>query len=322
MAKRSHHQKMVRLLSLLDANKLRDTNCLFAGGTAIALLYGEKRESTDLDFLCEDAPSSLRLRNFLREDFSAIFINAVEIIRTKSNNYATSALVKFEDIVTKIEFVYPNLCFNAQEGRGILDASKVPVLSGTNLLHQKFLANTNRGLSLDVNFRDIIDIATMYPFFNKEINFHKAYKQSVKDFGPSVKNIYNKTLNAILSKNTLEIAMKNMAVSLSANWLIFTTDTVSKKIELSQPGIEQIQRIKALSLSKTPYGAFARNKKEFSDLLFIFLSKRLNLSLDAALNLVLEESPASLNKERIFLIENYVRKMEELEDFQGMMFER
>jgi len=45
--RRRHHQHIELLLSALDGNLLRQQHCFFGGGTAIALCYGEYRESVD-----------------------------------------------------------------------------------------------------------------------------------------------------------------------------------------------------------------------------------------------------------------------------------
>ncbi|MCW2313780.1 nucleotidyl transferase AbiEii/AbiGii toxin family protein [Rhodoferax antarcticus] len=57
MFERPHHQRIAQVLYALDAQLLRDKHCLFGGGTAIALRYGEYRESVDIDFLVSDLPS-------------------------------------------------------------------------------------------------------------------------------------------------------------------------------------------------------------------------------------------------------------------------
>ena len=60
---RSHHQRIAKVLESLDGDLLKAHNCLFAGGTAIALRYGEYRESVDIDFLVSDLASYRHLRN-------------------------------------------------------------------------------------------------------------------------------------------------------------------------------------------------------------------------------------------------------------------
>lgn len=51
MFTRPHHQQIAKVLESLDADLLKQHNCLFAGGTAMAMRYGEYRESVDMDFL-------------------------------------------------------------------------------------------------------------------------------------------------------------------------------------------------------------------------------------------------------------------------------
>ena len=41
MFERPHHRRIARVLSALDADLLREANCLFGGGTAMALRFGE-----------------------------------------------------------------------------------------------------------------------------------------------------------------------------------------------------------------------------------------------------------------------------------------
>ena len=67
MFTRPHHQRIANVLESLDADLLKRHNCLFAGGTAIALGYGEYRESVDVDFLVSDLTSYRYLRNLVRE---------------------------------------------------------------------------------------------------------------------------------------------------------------------------------------------------------------------------------------------------------------
>ena len=67
MFSRPHHQRIAKVLESLDADSLKEHNCLFAGGTAIALQYGEYRESVDMDFLVSDLASYRYLRTLVRE---------------------------------------------------------------------------------------------------------------------------------------------------------------------------------------------------------------------------------------------------------------
>jgi hypothetical protein len=63
MFERPHHQRIARLLEALDGPLLRERQCLFGGGTAITLRYGEYRESVDVDFLVSAKEQYRDLRN-------------------------------------------------------------------------------------------------------------------------------------------------------------------------------------------------------------------------------------------------------------------
>lgn len=65
MFERVHHQRIARVLDALDGKLLRESHCLFGGGTAIALRFGEYRESVDIDFLVSDIASYRNLRQLL-----------------------------------------------------------------------------------------------------------------------------------------------------------------------------------------------------------------------------------------------------------------
>lgn len=63
MFERRHHRQIAKLLRVLDGGKLLRFHCLFGGGTAMALRFGEYRESVDVDFLVSDeAATSSTLR--------------------------------------------------------------------------------------------------------------------------------------------------------------------------------------------------------------------------------------------------------------------
>lgn len=56
MFERPHHRRIAQVLHALNAPLLRDNHCLFGGGTAIAMRYGEYRESVDMDFRKRTVP--------------------------------------------------------------------------------------------------------------------------------------------------------------------------------------------------------------------------------------------------------------------------
>lgn len=62
---RPHHRRIAQVLQSLDGAALRGRQCLFGGGTAIALCCGEFRESVDIDFLVSDLAAYRQLRQAL-----------------------------------------------------------------------------------------------------------------------------------------------------------------------------------------------------------------------------------------------------------------
>src|SRR5215203_4533432 len=62
---RPHHRRIAAILRALDADLLAAHACWFGGGTAMALRYGEYRESVDIDFLVSDAKGYRALREGL-----------------------------------------------------------------------------------------------------------------------------------------------------------------------------------------------------------------------------------------------------------------
>jgi hypothetical protein len=67
MFNRPHHQRIAKVHESLDGNLLKQHNCLIAGGTTIALRYGEYRESVDMDFWSLRYLQYRYLRNSVRE---------------------------------------------------------------------------------------------------------------------------------------------------------------------------------------------------------------------------------------------------------------
>ena len=57
MFNRPHHQKVALVLAKLNSELLKNEQCYFAGGTAIALRFGEFRESVDIDFMTSNIAS-------------------------------------------------------------------------------------------------------------------------------------------------------------------------------------------------------------------------------------------------------------------------
>ena len=78
---RSHHQIIATALGCLDAARLREGECLFAGGTALSLRFGEYRESVDIDFVVADSAAYRRLREECRQNgFPALTVEGQRVV--------------------------------------------------------------------------------------------------------------------------------------------------------------------------------------------------------------------------------------------------
>jgi len=166
--KRLHHQYVARVLNALNAPLLLDNHCLFGGGTAIALRYGEYRESVDIDFLISDIDCYRDLRQLLTSPSGMAAIlreGAAELEQSRpvrADRYGIRTMLLEENYPIKFEIVL--------EGRIQLESPGpqdeicgVTTLSILDALTCKLLANSDRWRDDAVFGRDLIDLAMMEP---------------------------------------------------------------------------------------------------------------------------------------------------------------
>ncbi len=167
MFEREHHRRIATLLEALDAAYLKANACLFGGGTAMALRYGEYRESVDIDFLVSDVDGYRQLRQRLTgsDGVRAItkpgpVLNQVREMR--ADQYGIRTLLRVDGIDIKFEIVL--------EGRIKLEAPGaddqlcgVATLTPLDMATSKLLANSDRWRDDAVLSRDLIDLAMMAP---------------------------------------------------------------------------------------------------------------------------------------------------------------
>ena len=165
MFERPHHQRIARVLETLDGGRLRELSCWFGGGTAIALRYGEYRESVDVDLLVSDLVGYRQLRQLLAgRDLSSISRPGhapLALAReTRADQYGIRTMLLVDGVQVKFEIVF--------EARIVLDAPGrnetlcgVPALTRTDMAASKLLANSDRWRDDSVFSRDAIDLAMM-----------------------------------------------------------------------------------------------------------------------------------------------------------------
>ena len=189
MFERPHHQRIAQVLRALNAPLLRENHCLFGGGTAIALRYGEYRESVDMDFLVSNLASYRNLRQLLTNSGGiAGIVHAQatplkQIKEVRADQYGIRTLLRVAGQPIKFEVVL--------EGRIELAAPTakdevcgVATLSPLDMATSKLLANSDRWGDDGVFNRDVIDLAMMKPSLallrQALLKAHGAYGDAIR----------------------------------------------------------------------------------------------------------------------------------------------
>jgi len=107
---RAHHRRIAALLYALDADLLAANACWFGGGTAMAMRYGEYRESVDIDFLVSEIQGYRALRERLTGPGGVQAIARpgalLEAARdVRADQYGVRTLLRSEGIDIKFEIV-------------------------------------------------------------------------------------------------------------------------------------------------------------------------------------------------------------------------
>lgn len=154
------HQRISRILALMDAQFLEQAQCFFGGGTQLVMSHGEFRESRDIDFLVSSQDGLRMLRETVNErSLGRIFKGKIHLarevradrdaIRTFITDEPSAEPVKFEIVVeARIEL------------KGARDnVLGVPRLELSWAIAEKLLANADRGRAKEHRARDVIDLA-------------------------------------------------------------------------------------------------------------------------------------------------------------------
>jgi hypothetical protein len=213
---RAHHQRIAQVLSLLNAPLLRDYGCLFGGGTAIALRFGEYRESVDMDFMVSNASNYGKLRAMLSsaEGVAPIFIAGQQLVsqqrEIRADQYGIRTVLAVSNQPIKFEIIL--------EGRVALEpAAKEDQICGVSTLTlldmatTKLLANSDRWADDVVFNRDLIDLAMMQP--TKEL-LQRAIAKASAAYGESIVRDLNKAIDRMLTRQGwLERCMQSLSIT-------------------------------------------------------------------------------------------------------------
>jgi hypothetical protein len=220
---RPHHRRIATVLQALDADALLANACLFGGGTAMALRFGEYRESVDIDFLVSRVDGYRQLRQHLMgpEGLRAITRPGQVLIplrEIRADQYGMRTLLQVDGADIKLEIVL--------EGRIELEAPGlddrlcgVATLTPLDMVTSKLLANSDRWRDDAVLCRDLIDLAMMAP--PKKL-LQRAMAKAQVAYGDNVAADLAKAIENLRERpHRLDICMKAMAmttVSKAALW--------------------------------------------------------------------------------------------------------
>lgn len=165
MFERPHHREIAHVLQSLDAKLLSERHCYFGGGTAMALRFGEYRESVDIDFLVSDLKGYRALRESLGNGRGLAPITrqgmGIALAReVRADQYGIRTQVRTGESTIKFEIVLEARIELADPGDGDWIAG-VRCLAPIDLAAEKLLANSDRWADDSVYSRDLIDLAMM-----------------------------------------------------------------------------------------------------------------------------------------------------------------
>lgn len=165
MFERPHHRDVALVLQSLDARALSQRHCYFGGGTAMALRYGEYRESRDIDFVVSDLAGYRDLRQMLGDVRGSLPLARegieVELAReVRADQYGIRTLVRSGESTIKFEILLEGRIALAAPGESD-HVCGIQTLAPVDLAAEKLLANADRWADDAVYSRDLIDLAMM-----------------------------------------------------------------------------------------------------------------------------------------------------------------
>ncbi|MEJ8856849.1 nucleotidyl transferase AbiEii/AbiGii toxin family protein [Variovorax robiniae] len=167
MFERPHHARVAAVLASLDGPLLLANGCLFGGGTAMALRYGEYRESVDIDFLVSEIEGYRALRQRLtgKDGLAGITRKGAslnQLREVRADQYGIRTAVGIDGAAIKFEIILEARIALTPPGPDDMLCG-VATLSPLDMATSKLLANSDRWADDAVFSRDLIDLAMMQP---------------------------------------------------------------------------------------------------------------------------------------------------------------
>lgn len=214
---RLHHQRIAYILNALNGQLLRENRCLFAGGTAIALRYGEYRESVDMDFLVSDVACYRNLRQMLKSQGIAALVRddadpLIQQREIRADQYGIRTVLTVADQPVKFEIVLEGRITLATPGAAD-QVCDVATLRPLDMAASKLLANSDRWADDSVFSRDVIDLAMMQP---SPALLRQAVAKAEAAYGKAICQDLGKAINRLQERHGwLERCIQAMAMNLS-----------------------------------------------------------------------------------------------------------
>jgi hypothetical protein len=211
---RAHHRDVALVLQALEPAALSQRHCWFGGGTAMALKWGEYRESVDIDFMVSNKDGYRELRQMLRDGSSLQPIvragMKLEMAREiRADQYGIRTLVRSGESKIKFEIVLEariDLQAPGDEDR----ICGIQTLTPVDMAAEKLLANADRWPDDAVYSRDLIDLAMMNA--DRKL-LEAACVKAEGAYGESVRRSLARAIDALQSRpGRLEACMKALSV--------------------------------------------------------------------------------------------------------------
>jgi len=199
---REHHRRIGHVLAALDGDVLRAANCLFGGGTAMALRYGEYRESIDIDFLVSDIANYRQLRQQLTgaDGIRALAREGAALTQARevrADQYGIRTIIESEGTAIKFEIVLEaRLKLLPPTAQDTLCG--VATLTPLDMAATKLLANSDRWMDDSVFSRDLIDLAMMQP---KPQLMRQARERAMTAYGESIDADLRRAIERLFDRN-------------------------------------------------------------------------------------------------------------------------
>jgi Nucleotidyl transferase AbiEii toxin, Type IV TA system len=216
---REHHRRVASVLQALDARLLHAHRCLFGGGTALALRYGEYRESVDIDFLVSHREGYGALRQLLSGtagmqaicraglDLAPVFSQTREV---RADQYGIRTMLRVADVEIKFEIVLEaRITLDAPGANDLLCG--VAALTPLDAAASKLLANSDRWRDDAALSRDLIDLAMMAP---PKALLRQAIVKAQGAYGASIEADLRKAIQALRERpHRLDRCMQAMRMT-------------------------------------------------------------------------------------------------------------